>query len=401
MSCASSVVHWPPLATAVPRNRVKERLRQRASELGFGMCGIASAEAPATAGAFRSWLERGFQGEMAYLSRRADERADLQRVLPGARSVVAVAAGYSGGEPGDTGAGDGPGLGTGHSPTRGWVARYARYRDYHEVCGEKLEELARWLAREAGPGVRVRAFVDTGPVLERELAQRAGVGFVGKHTNLIGRRGGNWLFLGEILTTVELNPDPPERNRCGRCARCLAACPTGAIVAPFQLDARRCLSYLTIEHKGPIPEDLRPALGRRIYGCDDCLEACPWNRFAMAGGLMGAEVRPELAEPDLLELVALDAAGFRRRFAGTSLLRSRRRGLLRNVCVALGNVGGAEALVALDRAAADPEPLIAEHARWAGDRIRARCGLKVASGPGVGGAGRADSTRVQGLGSPG
>jgi epoxyqueuosine reductase len=215
-------------------------------------------------------------------------------------------------------------------------------------------------------------YVDTGPILERELAERSGIGFVGKHTNVISRQFGNWILLAEILTTLELEPDPPEKNRCGSCTRCLAACPTQAITAPFQLDARRCISYLTIELKGPIPEELRPAIGDRIFGCDDCLAVCPWNRFAQTGRLLRPHARPDLTEPALLELLQLDDAQFKRRFAGTPLLRSKRRGLLRNVCVALGNVGTAAVLPALARAAADPEPLIAEHARWAAAQINSR-----------------------------
>jgi epoxyqueuosine reductase len=201
--------------------------------------------------------------------------------------------------------------------------------------------------------------------LERDLAQRAGLGFIGKHTNVINRQLGNWIFLSEIITTLELEPDEPEKNRCGSCTRCIGACPTGAIRAPFQLDARRCISYLTIELKGPIPLELRPAIGNRIYGCDDCLAVCPWNRFAREGQMMQAHTRPDLAAPDLLELLALDDAGFKRRFAGTPMFRTKRRGLLRNVCVALGNTGDETALPALHEAAGDLEPLIAEHAQWA------------------------------------
>src|SRR5206468_8743512 len=180
---------------------------------------------------------------------------------------------------------------------------------------------------------------DTGPVLERDLAQRAGLGFIGKHTNLISRGLGNWIFLSEIITTLELEVDEPERNRCGPCTRCITACPTGAITAPFLLDARRCISYPTIELKGPIPVELRPAIGNRIYGCDDCLVVCPWNRFAREGQMMKPQAQPDLAAPDLVELLKLDEAGFKARFAGTPVLRASRRGLLRNVCVALGNVG--------------------------------------------------------------
>ena len=213
-----------------------------------------------------------------------------------------------------------------------------------------------------------------GPLLERDLAQRAGLGFVGKHTNLISRTLGNWFFLAEILTTLDLEPDSPEKNRCGTCTRCLTACPTEAIVAPFQLDARRCISYLTIELKGSIPVELRPAIGNRIYGCDDCLAVCPWNKFAVEGRLMKPHARTDLATPDLLQLLALDDGGFKQRFASTPMLRTKRRGILRNVCVALGNVGSADALSALEKSSRDPEPLIAEHARWAIGQIEGRSG---------------------------
>ncbi len=254
----------------------------------------------------------------------------------------------------------------------GLIARYARFTDYHRVIGERLKSLAEFANQLGGSGTRSLWYVDTGPLLERDLAQRAGLGFIGKHTNLISRKLGNWIFLSEILTTLELAPDEPEKNRCGSCARCLAACPTGAITAPFQLDARRCISYLTIELKGPVPEEFRSAIGNRIYGCDDCLAACPWNRFAQTGNLMQAHARPDLANPDLIELLSLDEAGFKRRFQGTPLIRVKRRGLLRNVCVALGNMGDASALPALLRASRDPEPLIAEHAAWAVRQIGRR-----------------------------
>jgi epoxyqueuosine reductase len=215
-------------------------------------------------------------------------------------------------------------------------------------------------------------YVDTGPILERDLAQRSGLGFVGKHTNLIHRRLGNWLFLAEILTGLEVEPDPAERNRCGRCQRCLDACPTSALIGPFQLDARRCISYLTIELKGPIPVELRPMIGNRVFGCDDCLAVCPWNRFARGGQLMRASVREDLAQPDLLELLALDETEFKRRFGSTPLMRVKLRGLRRNVCVALGNVGDETCLPPLQSRLAGADPLVADHARWAVEQIRKR-----------------------------
>ena len=240
------------------------------------------------------------------------------------------------------------------SPVDGIIARYARFADYHDVLGGRLKSLTEFVNQLGGPQTRSLWYVDTGPLLERDLAQRAGLGFVGKHTNVISRRLGNWIFLAEILTTLELAPDPPEKNHCGNCTRCLAACPTNAITAPFQLDARKCISYLTIELKGAIPVELRPAIGSRIFGCDDCLAVCPWNKFAREGRLMGPHVRADLRQPDLIELLQLDEAGFKARFAGTPLLRTKRRGLLRNVCVALGNVGDVSALPALAKAAHDP-----------------------------------------------
>lgn len=232
--------------------------------------------------------------------------------------------------------------------------------------------MTQFIGEAGGPDTRSLWYVDTGPILERDFAQRAGIGFVGKHTNVISRKYGNWIFLAEILTTLEFEPDAPEINHCGKCSRCIAACPTAAITAPFQLDARRCISYLTIELKGPIPEEFRRAIGNRIYGCDDCLAACPWNKFAREGHLMKSLERKDLAQPDLMELLALDDQAFKARFAGSPILRTKRRGLLRNVCVALGNVGDASALPALEKACHDAEPLIEEHARWAITQINQR-----------------------------
>ena len=242
------------------------------------------------------------------------------------------------------------------------------------MLGERLKTLTQFVNQLGGAETRSLGYVDTGPLLERDLAQRAGLGFAGKHTNVISRKLGNWMFLAEILTTLELAPDAPETNHCGNCTRCLAACPTRAITAPFQLDARRCISYLTIELKGAIPIELRPAIGNRIFGCDDCLAVCPWNKFAREGNLMKPHARADLQSPDLLELLQLDDAGFKAKFAGTPLLRTKRRGLRRNVCVALGNVGDESALPALEKAAHDPEPLVAEHAQWAREQIDLRCG---------------------------
>ncbi|HTV41801.1 MAG TPA: tRNA epoxyqueuosine(34) reductase QueG [Candidatus Sulfotelmatobacter sp.] len=338
---------------------MKEQIRQRALELGFDDCRFTRADVPAAAEEFRRWIAEKKYGEMAWIEKNADKRADPQKVLQQARSTICVAASYFH----ET---------AGQNKKSGIVARYARFDDYHDVLRERLKSLARFVGETGGPDTRSLWYVDTGPVLERDFAQRAGIGFIGKHTNLISRKYGNWIFLAEILTTLELEPDAPEVNHCGKCARCIAACPTAAITAPFQLDARRCISYLTIELKGPIPEEFRRAIGNRIYGCDDCLAVCPWNKFAREGHLMKSHERADLAQPDLIELLSLDEQGFKARFARSPILRTKRRGLLRNVCVALGNVGDISALPALGKASHDSEPLISEHAHWAIGRINER-----------------------------
>ena len=364
---------------------MKESIRQQARDLGFDTCRFTSAAPPANGASFQAWLAAGRHGEMGYLARNAHKRMDPQQVLPGARTIICLAASYwmadgvSPGrrEPPETSPpGLTPSAATTPAPrSGGGIARYARASDYHDVLGERLKILSGLIDRLGGEETRSLWYVDTGPLLERDLAQRAGAGFIGTHTNLISRQLGNWFFLAEIITPLSIEPDAPERNHCGHCTRCLEACPTNAITAPFQLDSRRCISYLTIELKGAIPVEFRPLIGNRIYGCDDCLAACPWNRFAREGRLMKQYGRPDLQALDLLDLLALDEAGFKQRFAGTPLLRSKRRGLLRNVCVALGNVGDASALPALKRAVLDPEPLIAEHAGWAIEQIRRRYGL--------------------------
>ena len=371
---------------------MKTAIRERALALGFDACQFTTAEPPDSAAHFQRWLEEGRHGQMTYLERNARKRITPNQVLPAARSIIALAVSYA--------ADDQPplkdphpphpnpnlnlnlaaqrlrlGLGADSSgPCFGEIARYARYSDYHDVMGARLKELTEFVNRLGVGQTHSLWYVDTGPLLERDLAQRAGLGFIGKHTNLINRKLGNWFFLAEIITTLELPPDGPEKNRCGSCRRCLDACPTAAITAPFQLDARRCISYLTIELQGAIPVELRPAVGNRIFGCDDCLAVCPWNRFARAGSMMAEHRRAGMETPDLAALLSLDEAGFRARFAGTPLLRAKRRGWLRNVCVALGNVGGPAVLPALQRAASGTEPLIAEHALWAIGRIKARSG---------------------------
>lgn len=345
-------------------NRLEDQIKSKAGELGFDDCRITSAAAPESAEKLKAWLEAGRHGEMGYLERNAHKRVDPQLVLQGARSIVTLAASYSGFRREPKKAPDA-------SPAPA-IARYARFSDYHDVLGERLKTLTAFLDDVAATEARSLWYVDTGPLLERDLAQRAGIGFVGKHTNLISRRLGNWIFLSEIITAADLAPDESETNHCGTCSRCIDACPTNAITGPFELDARLCISYLTIELKGSIPEELRTAIGHRVYGCDDCLEACPWNRFAHEGRLMKEHARVDLDQPKLLDLLGLDQPAFKSMFKGTPMLRTKRRGILRNVCVALGNIGDASALPDLRRVVEDPEPLIAEHAAWAIERIESR-----------------------------
>lgn len=335
---------------------MKEELIARARELGFAACRIARCDPPAHAEAFRDWLAAGRAGEMAWLQRNEARRTDPQQVLPGARSVIVLAMNYW--------------QGTAGPEPQGKIARYAWGDDYHDLIEAKLRALDAFLTAAGGAQ---KCYVDTGPMLERDHAAAAGAGWHGKSTMLISPELGAWFFLAEILTTLELEPDAPLPDRCGSCTRCITACPTGAILAPHVLDARRCVSYLTIELKGSIPEELRPLIGDRIYGCDDCSAACPWNRFAQVSSEAAFAARPHVHGFTLRDYLALDDEQFRALFRKSPIKRVKRRGFLRNVCVALGNVGTREDLPALERAAADAEPLIAEHARWAIGRIQARC----------------------------
>jgi len=355
---------------------MKEKIRQRALELGFDDCRFTTADVPASTGQFQNWLAEKRHGEMAWLERNVPKRTDPRKVLSGAKSIIVLAASYARGDECRETSDELSSMSDSRHPSpvtrHVSIARYAQFTDYHDVLGGRLKELTGFVNQLGGAETHSLWHVDTGPMLERDFAQRAGLGFIGKHTNVISRRFGNWILLGEIITTLELEPDAPEKNHCGNCTRCIEACPTRAITAPFQLDARRCISYLTIELKGPIPVELRPAIGHRIFGCDDCLAACPWNRFAREGRLMKAHARPDLAAPNLIDLLQLEEAGFKSRFAGTPILRTKRRGLLRNVCVALGNAGDKSALPALQKAAGDSEPLIAGHARWTMGQIQSR-----------------------------
>jgi epoxyqueuosine reductase len=336
----------------------KQSIVARAKALGFDSCRIAKATAPRHAEEFRAWLREGAAAEMQWMQRAADKRCDPEQVLRGARSIVVVALNYWQGEA--------PAPRT--NAATGRIARYAWGDDYHDVMLRKVADLSAFLTELGGTQ---KHYVDTGPILERDHAAEAGLGWHGKSTMLIDSKLGAWFFLGEILTTLDLPADEAQAHRCGSCRRCITACPTGAITKPHRLDARRCISYLTIELKGAIPLDLRPLIGDRIYGCDDCLEACPWNRFAVASREAVFAAGPAVGMA-LRDYLALDESRFRELFRHSAIKRIKRRGFLRNVCVALGNVGDPADLPALERAAADPEPLIAEHAAWAIRQIRAR-----------------------------
>ena len=299
---------------------------------------------------------------MDWLARGEEKRCDPQQVLAGARSVIVVAQNYwQGGRQAEE-------IAVPWRESTGKIARYAWGDDYHEVMLPKLKQLDAFLRERGGTQ---KCYVDTGPILERDYAAEAGIGWHGKSTMLIDPKLGTWFFLAEILTTLELPPDEPQTSRCGSCTRCITACPTSAITGEHRLDARRCISYLTIELKGSIPPELRPLIGDRIYGCDDCLDACPWNRFASVSREAAFAARPATRMP-LRDYLALDDVQFRALFRRSPIKRVKRRGFLRNVCVALGNVGTHADLPALRRAAFDPEPLIAEHATWAIDRILER-----------------------------
>jgi len=335
-----------------------------ARALGFDACKVAVCTPPKHGEEFRTWLRDGAAGEMDWLQRGEEKRVDPQQVLPGARSVIVLALSYWQGEqPAAKMQAKEP-----SNAATGKIARYAWGDDYHEIIQPKLKAIDAFL-REQG-GIQ-KCYVDTGPILERDHAAEAGVGWHGKSTMLIDQKLGAWFFLAEILTTLELPADGPQPSRCGTCTRCITACPTGAITAAHRLDARRCISYLTIELKGPIPLELRPLIGDRIYGCDDCLDACPWNRFASASREAAFAAKPAGRMP-LRDYLALDDTRFRLLFRGSPIKRVKRRGFLRNVCVALGNVGTRDDLPALERALHDPEPLIAEHASWAIERISTR-----------------------------
>jgi len=336
---------------------LKQQLVALAQELGFADCRIAKAGPAPQREVFEQWVAEGKYGDMAWLARNLDRRTDPTVVLPGAASVIVLAMNYWQGA-------ERPEIGSSYR-----IARYAWNEDYHDLIEKKLRQINDFLTQHGGSQ---RFYVDTGPVLERDFAHEAGLGWNGKSTMQIHRQLGTWFFLAELITTLDLPPDPRATDHCGKCTRCMDACPTQAITAPQRMDARRCLSYLTIESKGAIPLEFRRALGDRIYGCDDCLDACPWNRFAQISHEATFQARQSVFTHRLRDFLPLDDEAFRSLFAKSPIKRIKRPAFLRNVCVALGNTGTAADLPALHQAAADPHPLIAEHAIWAISEIEAR-----------------------------
>jgi epoxyqueuosine reductase len=352
-----------------------ERLKAQAFGLGFDLAGVARLGEPATREAFDAWLAAGHHGSMAYLDGAGAElRRDARRPHPGATHALVVAMNYGGREP------SGP------------VARYARGDDYHEVLRAKLRELHRWLEQEVGHTVNARPYVDSGPLLERDLAQRAGLGWFGKNTMLINPQLGSFFFLASLVVDVELSVDAPfEADRCGRCTRCMQACPTQAFVAPRVLDATRCISYLTIEHRGEIPTGLRAAMGELLYGCDVCQEVCPWNhRFSRPVTELALKPRESFESPSLEAWMGMSVEQWQAFSKGSAIKRAKRPGFLRNVAVALGNKGDPASVPALAAALSDEEPLVRSHAAWALGRIAAApaldalaCRLELESNPSV------------------
>ncbi len=338
---------------------LKSRLVARALEEGFVAARVCRPDAvPEVMGRLQVFIDAGYHGQMGWLAERVHWRGDPAALWPEARSVLMLAESYAPAQ---------DPLAVLERRARGAISVYAQNRDYHDLVKKRLKRLGRWLIKEAGGEIKV--FVDTAPVPEKALGQAAGLGWQGKHTNLVSRDWGNWAFIGSVFTTLELAPDEPERDHCGTCRACLDICPTDAFPAPYQLDARRCISYLTIEHKGPVSEELRPLLGNRIYGCDDCLAVCPWNKFAVQASDLRYLARDDLAAPMLADLAALDDAAFRAKFSGSPVKRIGRDRFVRNVLYAIGNSGLSELKPAAARLTEDPDPTVADAARWACGRL--------------------------------
>ncbi len=342
-------------------HELKQALIDQALAEGFAKVGITRPDAvPEIAGRLDDFVRAARHGQMGWMAERMHWRGNPAALWPEARSVIMLAEPYT----------------PEHDPRdvlarrdRGAISVYAQNRDYHDIVKKRLKRVGRWLIEAAGPETEIKVFVDTAPVMEKPLAAAAGLGWQGKHTNLLSRDLGNWFFLGAVFTTLELPVDAPGRENCGSCTACVDACPTDAFPAPFQLDARRCISYLTIEHHGPVDEDLRPLLGNHIYGCDDCLAACPWNKYAVSAHEARYHARDDLTAPRLAELAALDDAAFRAMFSGSPVKRVGRDRFLRNVCYAIGNSGDPSLIPALRPLLTDPDPTLAEAASWALARL--------------------------------
>ena len=354
------------MARSVDRSQtLKEAIRAEAERLGFVACGFTRADAADAAGLdIRRWLEAGHHGTMGWMEARADHRVSPTALWAGAKSAIALGMSYApASDP----------MALADETERGRISVYAQGGDYHKTVKKALKALARFIVERSPSELKV--FVDTAPVMEKPLAQAAGIGWQGKHTNLVSREHGSWLFLGVILTELELEPDDPATDgvHCGTCMRCLDACPTQAIGPSHRIDARKCISYLTIEHDGPIPVELREPMGNHIYGCDDCLAVCPWNRFAEAAAANKAFLpRAELAAPQLADLLRLDDAAFREMFAGSPIKRIGRNRMIRNCLVAAGNSESAALAGSVKPHLSDPDPVIAEAAAWAMSRLQER-----------------------------
>ncbi len=339
-------------------NTLTERIQHRAHELGFELVGITPAEQSQTIQRYRKWIDNGYAGEMGYLERHLPLKEDTRQLLQEAKSVISLAMNYYTKDPPDNLVKD---------PSRGQISRYAWGDDYHDIIRERLLELVEYIRNTAETEIKSRVFVDSGPVLEREFAQKAKLGWIGKNTNLINWRSGSWYFLAEVLVNLELEYDTnePLRGSCGTCTLCIEACPTDAIVEPNWLDSRLCISYLTIELRDSIPVELRPQMGNLIFGCDICQEVCPWNSKANSTTEQAFHPRDGNLTPELLSLVSMTQNEFSRRFKGSPIKRAKRRGFLRNVLIAIGNWGSQTAVPALKKALLDDEPLIRGHAAWA------------------------------------
>ena len=366
---------------ATPISDVKTMVKRAAEEAGFDLAGIAPASDAPELERFPEWIDAGRAGEMKYMAARDDrgdlKRASLSRVAPWARSVIVCAINYNTRNPYSTQV---------HEPSRGWISRYAWSReDYHEGVLRRLKQVESalheavsnrsglggllWGGHSCPPALTTRSYVDTGPIVERVFAKYAGVGWIAKNTCIINQKKGSWLFLGVILTSLELAPDLPAPDRCGTCTRCIEACPTDAIVAPYQIDSNKCISYLTIEKRGSIPEDLRAGMGPHVFGCDICQDVCPWNRKAPSSSAPEFEARPGLVNPALTWLAEMTDEEFREVFRGSPIRRTKRSGLRRNAAIAMGNSGNQEFLPLLEKLTADEDESVAESARWARERL--------------------------------